>query len=41
VVSGVDGRILVFAWMSNGIDPSTARPRLDGLAAALRGCGCR
>lgn len=41
VVSGVDGRVLVFAWMSNGIDPATARPRLDGLAAALRGCGCR
>ncbi len=41
VVPDDDGRLLVFAFMSNGPDPVGARPRLDGLAAALRGCGCR
>ncbi|HEY2223395.1 D-alanyl-D-alanine carboxypeptidase/D-alanyl-D-alanine endopeptidase [Actinomycetospora sp.] len=41
VVPDVDGRLLVFAFMSNGPDPVGARPRLDALAAALRGCGCR
>ncbi|GLZ54049.1 D-alanyl-D-alanine carboxypeptidase/D-alanyl-D-alanine-endopeptidase [Actinomycetospora sp. NBRC 106378] len=41
VVSDVDGRLLVFAFMSNGPDPVGARPRLDALATALRGCGCR
>lgn len=40
VVPDVDGRLLVFAFMSNGPDPVGARPRLDALAAALRGCGC-
>ncbi|HEX8866844.1 MAG TPA: D-alanyl-D-alanine carboxypeptidase, partial [Lentzea sp.] len=42
VVVDVDGRVLVFAFMSasNG-DPETAvRPALDVMAAALRGCGC-
>lgn len=41
VVLDVDGRLLVFALVENGVDPATARPRLDGVAAALRGCGCR
>ncbi|GAA4810853.1 hypothetical protein GCM10023200_55810 [Actinomycetospora chlora] len=41
VVSTEDGRTLVFAFMSNGADPGTARPGLDGLAAALHDCGCR
>jgi D-alanyl-D-alanine carboxypeptidase/D-alanyl-D-alanine-endopeptidase (penicillin-binding protein 4) len=41
VVGTVDGRVLVFALMSNGPDPLTARPRLDAMAATLRACGCR
>ncbi|MEJ2867219.1 D-alanyl-D-alanine carboxypeptidase/D-alanyl-D-alanine-endopeptidase [Actinomycetospora sp. OC33-EN08] len=41
VVSDTDGRLLVFAFMSNGPDPVGARPRLDALATTLRGCGCR
>lgn len=40
-VADRDGRVLVFAFMSNGADVLSARPRLDALAAALRGCGCR
>lgn len=40
-VLDVDGRLLVFALLSNGPDPSVARPQLDGMAAALRSCGCR
>ncbi|MEB3369403.1 D-alanyl-D-alanine carboxypeptidase/D-alanyl-D-alanine endopeptidase [Saccharopolyspora mangrovi] len=36
-----DGRLLVFAMMSNGTSSSTARPALDSLADALRSCGCR
>ena len=38
-VPDVDGRILVFAFVSNGVGPGT-RPALDALAAGLRGCGC-
>lgn len=41
VVGTADGRTLVFAFMSNGADPGTARPGLDALAAALHDCGCR
>ncbi|MDQ3887565.1 MAG: D-alanyl-D-alanine carboxypeptidase/D-alanyl-D-alanine-endopeptidase [Actinomycetota bacterium] len=41
IVLDVDGRLMVFALLSNGPDPSIARPRLDGMAAALRSCGCR
>jgi len=41
VVSDVDGRLLVFALMSNGVSPATVRPRLDDIAAKLSGCGCR
>ncbi|RRO17247.1 D-alanyl-D-alanine carboxypeptidase/D-alanyl-D-alanine-endopeptidase [Saccharopolyspora rhizosphaerae] len=36
-----DGRLLVFAMMSNGTSSSVARPALDELAGTLRGCGCR
>ncbi len=38
-VPDVDGRILVFAFVSNGVVAGT-RPALDALAAGLRGCGC-
>ncbi|WP_433785763.1 D-alanyl-D-alanine carboxypeptidase/D-alanyl-D-alanine endopeptidase [Actinomycetospora sp. CA-101289] len=41
VVETADGRVLAFSFMSNGVDPGTARPRLDALAAALHACGCR
>lgn len=41
VVTDSDGRLLVFALMSNGVLPSKARPRLDDIAAKLSGCGCR
>ncbi|MGH3916548.1 MAG: D-alanyl-D-alanine carboxypeptidase/D-alanyl-D-alanine endopeptidase, partial [Pseudonocardiaceae bacterium] len=40
-VLDAEGRVLVFALLSNGPDPVSVRPRLDGLAAALRSCGCR
>ncbi len=39
VVPDVDGRVLAFAFVSNGVDGST-RAAQDALAAALRGCGC-
>lgn len=39
-VLGADGRVLVFALVSNGPDPVSVRPRLDALAAGLRACGC-
>ena len=38
-VPDVDNRILVFAFVSNGVGSGT-RPALDALAAGLRGCGC-
>lgn len=38
-VPDIDGRILVFAFVSNGVSTAT-RPALDALAAGLRGCGC-
>ncbi len=38
-VPDVDGRIVVFAFVSNGVGAGT-RPALDALAAGLRGCGC-
>ena len=41
VVSDVDGRLLVFAFISNGTSPADARPKLDAIAAALSRCGCR
>ncbi|MEU4801122.1 D-alanyl-D-alanine carboxypeptidase/D-alanyl-D-alanine-endopeptidase [Actinosynnema sp. NPDC023587] len=41
VVVDVDGRLLVFAFMSlSPTDAKTVRGGLDELAAALRGCGC-
>ncbi|MFC7612541.1 D-alanyl-D-alanine carboxypeptidase/D-alanyl-D-alanine-endopeptidase [Actinokineospora soli] len=36
-----DGRLLVFALMSDGPDTLAARKALDAVAAALRKCGCR
>ncbi len=39
-VLGADGRVLVFALLSNGPNPVSVRPRLDTLAAGLRSCGC-
>lgn len=41
VATDVDGRLLVFALMSNGASPAVARPRMDAMAAALSRCGCR
>ncbi|MCF7552504.1 D-alanyl-D-alanine carboxypeptidase/D-alanyl-D-alanine-endopeptidase [Pseudonocardia sp. WMMC193] len=41
VVTDVDGRLLVFALMSNGESPADVRPRLDTIAATLSRCGCR
>lgn len=41
VVTNADGRLLVFAFLSNGVSPAVARPRLDSLAAAVARCGCR
>ncbi len=40
-VLDTDGRVLVFALLSNGSSPADARPALDAIAATLRGCGCR
>ncbi|MCX2952495.1 D-alanyl-D-alanine carboxypeptidase/D-alanyl-D-alanine-endopeptidase [Lentzea sp. NEAU-D7] len=42
VVVDVDGRVLVFSFMSasNRNPENEVRPALDVLAAALRGCGC-
>ncbi|HJQ45358.1 MAG TPA: D-alanyl-D-alanine carboxypeptidase/D-alanyl-D-alanine-endopeptidase [Amycolatopsis sp.] len=42
VVLDKDGRVLVFALMSNNNgDIDTTRAALDAVAAKLRGCGCR
>lgn len=41
VVVDADGRLLVFAFMSNGVSPADARPLLDAMAADLSACGCR
>lgn len=41
VVTDVDGRLLVFALLSNGTSPADARPELDAIAASLSRCGCR
>ena len=40
-VLDAEGRVLVFALLSNGPSPVAVRPRLDALAATLRSCGCR
>ncbi|MGH3765347.1 MAG: D-alanyl-D-alanine carboxypeptidase/D-alanyl-D-alanine endopeptidase [Pseudonocardiaceae bacterium] len=39
-VLDAEGRVLVFALLSNGPNPLAVRPRLDALAAGLRSCGC-
>jgi D-alanyl-D-alanine carboxypeptidase/D-alanyl-D-alanine-endopeptidase (penicillin-binding protein 4) len=39
-VPDVDGRILVFAFNSNGVLGNDTRYAQDALAATLRGCGC-
>jgi serine-type D-Ala-D-Ala carboxypeptidase/endopeptidase (penicillin-binding protein 4) len=39
-VLDVEGRVLVFALVSNGPNPVTVRPRLDALAVGIRSCGC-
>jgi D-alanyl-D-alanine carboxypeptidase/D-alanyl-D-alanine-endopeptidase (penicillin-binding protein 4) len=41
LVTDVDGRLLIFALMSNGPSPADSRPRLDAMAADLSRCGCR
>ena len=41
IVLDADGRLLVFALMTNGSDAGAARPALDAVAAALRACGCQ
>ncbi|MEV4052730.1 D-alanyl-D-alanine carboxypeptidase/D-alanyl-D-alanine-endopeptidase [Amycolatopsis sp. NPDC049688] len=35
-----DGRVLVFAFMSNGSDTESGRDAIDALATSLRKCGC-
>jgi D-alanyl-D-alanine carboxypeptidase/D-alanyl-D-alanine-endopeptidase (penicillin-binding protein 4) len=41
VVTDSDGRLLVFALMSNGASPGVVRPLHDAMAAELSRCGCR
>ena len=41
LVTDTDGRLLIFALMSNGPSPAESRPRLDAMAADLSRCGCR
>ncbi len=41
IVVDNDRRVLTFTLMSNGTAPEAARPALDAVASALRGCGCR
>ncbi len=40
-VLDAEGRVLVFALLSNGPNPVSVRPRLDAMASQLRSCGCR
>jgi len=40
IVMDKDNRPLVFAFLTSGTNGSTARPALDTVASALRGCGC-
>ncbi|TWS20559.1 D-alanyl-D-alanine carboxypeptidase/D-alanyl-D-alanine-endopeptidase [Tsukamurella asaccharolytica] len=40
-VAGRDGAVLTFTLMSSGTPVDAARPAMDAVAAALRGCGCR
>jgi len=41
IVTDADGRLLVFALMSNGVNPGLVRPKLDAIAAEIGRCGCR
>jgi D-alanyl-D-alanine carboxypeptidase/D-alanyl-D-alanine-endopeptidase (penicillin-binding protein 4) len=41
ITTDADGRLLVFALMSNDVIPAVVRPRLDAIAAQLSRCGCR
>jgi D-alanyl-D-alanine carboxypeptidase/D-alanyl-D-alanine-endopeptidase (penicillin-binding protein 4) len=41
IVLDKDNRPLVFAFLTSGTSGNTARPALDTVAAALRGCGCQ
>ena len=41
IVMDKDNRPLVFAFLTSGTQGATARPALDTVAAALRGCGCQ
>jgi len=40
IVTDADGRLLVFALMSNGASPGEVRPLHDEMAADLSRCGC-
>ncbi len=40
VVTDSDGKLLVFALMSNGESPGTVRPLHDAMAAEMSRCGC-
>ncbi len=41
IVLDKDNRPLVFAFLTSGTTATTARPALDRVSAALRGCGCQ
>jgi len=41
ITTDADGRLLVFALMSNNVVPAVVRPELDAIAARLSRCGCR
>ena len=41
IVLDKDNRPLVFAFLTSGTASTTARPALDTVSAALRGCGCQ
>jgi len=41
IVLDADGRVLVFAFVSNQATSALAPSELDAMAAALHGCGCR
>ncbi|KXO94657.1 D-alanyl-D-alanine carboxypeptidase/D-alanyl-D-alanine endopeptidase [Tsukamurella pulmonis] len=40
-VAGRDGAVFTFTLMSSGTPVDVARPAMDAVTAALRGCGCR
>jgi serine-type D-Ala-D-Ala carboxypeptidase/endopeptidase (penicillin-binding protein 4) len=40
ITTDADGRLLVFALMSNDVTPAVVRPELDAIAARLSRCGC-